>query len=87
MGSGENHYRVQRLQKNTDAPAGSIKIINTAPTSETSVIDNNIPQSNNKVKPLPTDTNNYSMPNQENNVKVLPKTQKTMNPNEISQLK
>lgn len=38
---GENHYRVQRLQKQTktDASAGSIANSNTAPTLETSALD------------------------------------------------
>ena len=63
--NNENHYRVQRLQKNTDVPAGNIAKSNITPTSETSVSNNNIPQSNKSVKSntLPK----YSMQESKNN--------------------
>ena len=66
--NGENHYRVQRLQKKADTSAGNIANSNITPTLEASAYDNNIPQINEKVKLLPT---NNDMQNLENNTKKL----------------
>lgn len=90
MKNGENHYRVQRLQKKTDVSAGSFAISKTVPTLETSIIDNNIPQSDTNVK-LPIATTNSTMQNTKNNSVNFPinenlKANKTMNPSEISKI-
>ena len=90
MKNGENHYRVQRLQKKTDVSAGSFAISKTVPTLETSIIDNNIPQSDTNVK-LPIATTNSNMQNTKNNSVNFPinenlKANKTMNPSEISKI-
>ena len=72
MANGENHYRVQKLEKinnkKTEISTGSTK--STLPVSEIPVSANNIPQSNEKVKSsiLPI-TNN--MQNNKNNTSNL----------------
>ncbi len=83
MSNGENHYRVQKLEKinnkKAEVSTGSTNI-GTLPVTETSAFSNsNIPQSNNNVKfnILPTINN---MQNTEKNVN------KILNPNEISKL-
>lgn len=99
MSNGENHYRVQKLEKiknkKTEVSTGSTNI-GTLPVTETSVsYANNIPRSNINVKSdiLPI-TNN--MLNDKNNTSNLMPTKeyfegktanKVLNPNEISQLK
>lgn len=81
--NGENHYRVQRLEKiNSKKANASVEntITSVTPTLETSAFSNdNIPQSNNNVNNdiLPTINN---MQNSEKN------TNKILNPNEISKL-
>lgn len=81
--NGENHYRVQRLEKiNSKKANASVEntITSVTPTLETSAFsNNNIPQSNNNVNNdiLPTINN---MQNSEKN------TNKILNPNEISKL-
>ena len=81
--NGENHYRVQRLEKiNNKKANASVEntITSVTPTLETSAFSNdNIPQSNNNVNNdiLPTINN---MQNSEKN------TNKILNPNEISKL-
>lgn len=81
--NGENHYRVQRLEK-INSKKANVSVENTitsvTPTLETSAFSNsNIPQSNNNVNNdiLPTINN---MQNGEKN------TNKILNPNEISKL-
>lgn len=83
MSNGENHYRVQKLEKinnkKAEVSTGSTNI-GTLPVTETSAFSaNNIPQSNNNVNSgiLPTINN---MQNSEEN------TNKILNPNEISKL-
>ena len=99
MSNGENHYRVQKLEKiknkKTEVSTGSTNI-GTLPVTETSVsYANNIPRSNINVKSdiLPI-TNN--MQNDKNNTSNSMSTKeyfegkttnKVLNPNEISQLK
>lgn len=81
--NGENHYRVQRLEKiNSKKANASVEntITSVTPTLETSAFsNNNIPQSNNNVNNgiLPTINN---MQNSEKN------TNKILNPSEISKL-
>lgn len=77
--NGENHYRVQRLEKKQTLPSESV-VNGTASNLATSAFSNdNIPQSNNNVNNgiLPTINN---MQNSEKN------TNKILNPNEISKL-
>lgn len=83
MSNGENHYRVQKLEKinnkKAEVSTGSTNI-GTLPVTETSAFSaNNIPQSNNNVNSdiLPTINN---MQNSKEN------TNKILNPNEISKL-
>ncbi len=83
MSNGENHYRVQKLEKinnkKAEVSTGSTNI-GTLPVTETSAFSSdNIPQSNNNVNSdiLPTINN---MQNSEKN------TNKILNPNEISKL-
>ena len=92
--NGENHYRVQRLEKKQTLPSESV-VNGTASNLATSAFSNdNIPQSNNNVNNdiLPTINN---MQNSEKNTKndLIPtkeyfdnKLNKTLNPNEISKL-
>lgn len=81
--NGENHYRVQRLEKiNSKKANASVEntITSVTPTLETSAFSSdNIPQSNNNVNSgiLPTINN---MQNSEKN------TNKILNPSEISKL-
>ena len=69
--NGENHYRVQKLErlnnKKTEVSTGSTKI-GTLPVNETSVsYVNNIPQTNTNVKSSGTLSNINNMQNNENN--------------------
>ena len=82
MSNGENHYRVQKLEKISNKKAevstGSTNI-GTLPVTETSAFStNNISQSDNNVKL--SNINNIDMQNNQIN------TKKILNPNEISNL-
>lgn len=80
--NGENHYRVQRLEKQLskkmESSAENIANSNITSTYEDSISNENIPQINRNVK-LPI-ANNNNMQNNDMN------TKKILNPNEISQL-
>lgn len=73
MSNGENHYRVQKLEKisnkKTEISTGSTK--STLPVSEIPVSDNNIPQINENVK-LPIVSNNDMQNNENNTNNLLP---------------
>lgn len=82
MSNGENHYRVQKLEKISNKKAevstGSTNI-GTLPVTETSAFSaNNVSQSDNNVKL--SNINNIDMQNNQIN------TKKILNPNEISNL-
>lgn len=69
--NGENHYRVQRLEK-INGKKANVSVENTitsvTPTLETSAFSaNNIPQSNNNVNSDALSTTKYSMPTNKNN--------------------
>lgn len=80
--NGENHYRVQRLEKQNikkmEPSARNIANSNITLTHEDSISDNNIPQINQNVK-LPVISNNNTQNNESNTSKII-------NPNEISNL-
>lgn len=69
--NGENHYRVQRLEKKQTLPSESV-INGTASDLATSAFSSsNIPQSNNNVNSDTSSTTKYSIPINKNNAQEL----------------